>query len=397
MKTFRRLDPPWNTGQKKFSKKLPQNMFKTRLRTFGNDFGQLWNFEIFSIFWKHFEYSTLHGTLGKKNFRKNYLKTCSKRVCALLGTILGFLELWKFFDFLKTFRRLDPPWNTGQKKISKKLPQNMFKTRLRTFGNDFGQLWNFEIFSIFWKHFEYSTLHGTLGKINFSKKLPQNMFKTLLDNLGTILGVFGILNFLNFFKNISKTRPPWNTGQKKFSKKLPQNMFKTRLRTFGNDFGQLWNFEIFSIFWKHFEYSTLHGTLGKKNFRKNYLKTCSKRVCALLGTILGFFGILKVFWFFKNISQTRPSMEHWAKKIFEKITPKHVQNTFAHFWERFWAIMEFWNIFDFLKTFRILDPPWNTGQKNCSKNLTQHLFKTRLRTFGNDFGQLWKFEKFFIF
>ena len=158
------------------------------------------------------------------------------------------MKFWKFFDFLKTFRRLDHPWNTGQK--------------------------------------------------FFSEKLPQNLFKTLLDNLGTILSVFGSLNFLNFLNNISKTRP---------------------------------------------------------------------------------------------------SMEHWAKKLFEKVNPTLVQNTFAHFWERFWAIMEFWNIFDFLKTFRRLDPPWNTGQKNCSKKLTQHLFKTLLRTFGNDFGQLWKFEKFFIF
>ena len=173
----------------------------------------------------------------------------------------------------------------------------MFKTRLRTFGNDFGQLWNFEIFSIFWKHFEYSTLHGTLGKKIFSKKLPQNMFKTLLDNLGTILGIFGILKIFDFLKTFRRLDPPWNTGQKKFSKKLPQNMFKTRLDN--------------------------------------------------LGTILGIFGILKIF--------------------------------------------------DFLITFRRLDPPWNTGQKNCSKKLTQHLFKTRLRTFGNDFGQLWKFEKFFIF
>ncbi len=69
-------------------------------------------------------------------------------------------------------------------------------------------------------------------------------------------------------------------------------MFKTRLDTFGNDFGHFWIFEIFLIFLKIFEDST-------------------------------------------------PSMEHWAKKIFEKITPKHVQNTFGHFWERFWAFLDF--------------------------------------------------------
>ena len=46
-------------------------------------------------------------------------------------------------------------------------------------------------------------------------------------------------------------------------------MFKTRLDTFGNDFGLFWNFEEFLIFLKILEDSTLHGTLGKKSFRKN--------------------------------------------------------------------------------------------------------------------------------
>ena len=68
-------------------------------------------------------------------------------------------------------------------------------------------------------------------------------------------------------------------------------MFKTRLDIFGNDFGLFWNFEIFLIFFENFRKSTLHGTLGKKNF--------------------------------------------------EIITPKHIQNTFGHFWERFWAFLQF--------------------------------------------------------
>ena len=118
----------------------------------------------------------------------------------------------------------------------------MFKTRLDTFGDDFGLFWNFEKSLIFLKNFEDSTLHETLGK-------------------------------------------------KKFSKKLTRNMFKTRLDTFGNDFGLLFNFEKFFIILKIFEDSTL--------------------------------------------------MEHWAKKILEKINPKHVQNTFGHFWERFWAFFQF--------------------------------------------------------
>ena len=89
---FRRLDPPWNTEQKKISKKLTRNMFKTRLDTFGNDFGHFCNFEKFLIFLKISEDSTLHGTLGKKKFRNNYPETCSKHVWTFLGTILGFLD-----------------------------------------------------------------------------------------------------------------------------------------------------------------------------------------------------------------------------------------------------------------------------------------------------------------
>ncbi len=119
----------------------------------------------------------------------------------------------------------------------------MFKTRLDSFGNDFGHFWIFENFLIFLKIFEDSTVHGTLGK--------------------------------NFF-----------------SKKSPENMFKTRLDTFGNDFGHFRNFENFLIILKIFEDSTLHGTLGKSF-------------------------------------------------VFEKNTRKHVQNTFGHFWERFWALLDF--------------------------------------------------------
>ena len=150
---------------KNYSKSLPQNMFKTCLETFGNTFGHFWNFEnIFLL--KIFENSTLQGTLGKKFFRKIFPKTCSKHVWILLRTLLGIFGTLKIF-FLENFRKLDPPRNTGQKKISKNLTQNKFKTRLDIFGNDFGPFWNFE------------------------KKI----------------------------ENFRKLDPPWNTGHKFFSRK----------------------------------------------------------------------------------------------------------------------------------------------------------------------------------
>ncbi len=67
-------------------------MFKTRLDTFGNDFGHFWIFENFLIFLKIFEDSLDRPwNTGQKFFRKNHLKTCSKHVWTLLGTILGIL------------------------------------------------------------------------------------------------------------------------------------------------------------------------------------------------------------------------------------------------------------------------------------------------------------------
>ena len=84
---------------------------------------------------------------------------------------------------------------------------------------------------------------------------------------------------------------------KKFSKNLPQNTFKTIFDTFGNGFGRFW---ILKIFQKHFEDSTLHGTLGKKKF-------------------------------------------------LEKITPKHVQNTFGQFGNNFGR---FWNLENFLNLYK---------------------------------------------
>ena len=174
-------------------------MFKTRLDTFGNDFGHFWIFEI-------------------------------------------------FFGFLKTFRRLHPPWNTGQKEISKESTPKHVQNTFGQFGNVFGRFWIFEIFLIFLKHFEDSTLHGTLGKTILSKKIPQNMFKTRLDNLGTNLGVFAISKLFKFFENISKTRPSLEHWARKISEKSIPKHVQNTFGQFGNNFGRFWSFETFLIF-----------------------------------------------------------------------------------------------------------------------------------------------------
>ena len=66
----------------------------------------------------------------------------------------------------------------------------MSKTRLDTFGNDFGHFWNFESFLTFLKIFDNSTLQGLMSKKTFSEKSPQNMFKTRLDTFGNDFGHF---------------------------------------------------------------------------------------------------------------------------------------------------------------------------------------------------------------
>ena len=96
------------------------------------------------------------------------------------------------------------------------------------------------------------------------------MFKTRLDTFGNDFGLFcNFEKFLIFFENFRRFDPHGTLGKKKFSKKLTRNMFKTRLDTFGNDFGLFWNFEKFLIFLKIFEDSTLMEHWAKQNFRKN--------------------------------------------------------------------------------------------------------------------------------
>ena len=260
-------------------------MFKTRLDTFRNDFELFWNFE-------------------------------------------------NFFDFVKTFRRHDPPWNTGQKEISDKSTPKHVENTFGQFGNDFRRFCNFLI-------------------------------------------------FLNFFKNISKTRPSMEHWAKKiFWKNYPKTS-SIHVWHFWDQFWAFMEFWKFLIFWKHFEDSTLHGTLGKKNFRRRYPKTCSKH----FWTIWERFWAVLHFWnffliFLKTFRRLDPPWNNGQKKIFEKITPKHVQNLFGHFRERFWAFLKIWNFFDFLKTFRRLDPPSNTGQKNFSKKVPQNMFITLLDSLG---------------
>ena len=88
-------------------------------------------------------------------------------------------------------------------------------------------------------------------------------------------------------------------------------------------------------------------------------------------------------------------MEHWVKKI-GKIDPKHVENTFGHFWKRISAVLECWIFLNFGKIWRAR-PCMEHGANFFSKKLPQNMFKTSFDNFGNDAGHFCVFEFFLIF
>ena len=294
-------------------------MFKTRLDTFGNDFGHFCTFWKFLTFLKIFEDSTLHGTLGKKFSEKITPKHVQNTFGNFWGTILGFSAILKSFWFFWKFSTTRPSKEHWAKKLFRKNRLKTCSTHVWTLlGTILG---TFAISKSFWFFWEFSTTRPS--KEHWTKKLfrknrPKTYSKHVWTLLGTILGLFGILENFWFFWKFSKTRPTKEHWAKNFPKKLPQNMFKTRLDTYGNDFGFVWNFGKLSIFLKIFGDSTLHRLLGKKTFQKITPKHIQNTFGHFWERFWALLQFRKVFWFFWNISTTRPSMEHWAKKIFQK-------------------------------------------------------------------------------
>ena len=249
----------------------------------------------------------------------------------------------------------------------KKHPKTSSKHVWTLLGSSLGIFGILENFWFFWKFSKTRPSMKHWAKKFFQKNHPKTSSKHVWTLLGTILGIFGILKNFWLFWKFSKTRPSMEHWAKIFFDKIT---LKHLQNTFGHFWERFWAFLEFLKFFDFFEIfedSTLHGTLSQFFFEKKHPKTSSKHVWTLLGSNLGIFGILENFWFFWKFSKTRPSMEHWAKKFFEKVTLKHLQNTFGNFWEGIWAFLEFWKIFDFFENFRRLDPPWNTGQENFSK------------------------------
>ena len=143
---------------------------------------------MFLIFLKIFEDSTLHGTLGKIFFGKIAPKTRSELVWILLGTILCSFGILFFFDFFWKFSKTRPSMENWAKNFRKISPITCSKHVWILLGTILGIFGILKFFFGFFRDLEVSSFHGTLGKFFFRKKSPQNTFKTRLDTFGNDLG-----------------------------------------------------------------------------------------------------------------------------------------------------------------------------------------------------------------
>ena len=73
----------------------------------------------------------------------------------------------------------------------------------------------------------WKALHWLPGKKTFGKIASKHV-KTRLDTFGIDFGIFGISIFFWFFRKLSMN--PWNNEQKNFQKKRPKTRLDTRER-----------------------------------------------------------------------------------------------------------------------------------------------------------------------
>ena len=143
-----------------------------------------------------------------------------------------------------------------------------------------------------------------------SEKLPQSMLKHVWTLLGSILGIFGILNFFWFFFTISKARPAMEHGAfflKKIATKHVQNKF-----------GQFWErSSAFLQFWFFLIFSKTSDDSMEQWSKKTFPKTLPQDRFGHLGTIWDISRNLKLYWFFSWIfSKYLPqniSPENWIQ------------------------------------------------------------------------------------
>ena len=221
---FRSLEPPWNTGQNFFFEKI---VAKDVQNTFGYFWEQFWAFlEIWTFFdfcWKFSKTRTSMESWAK-NCQKNRPKTGSKHIWTFLWTILGIFGFLRLFRLFSIFRRLDPPWKTGQKFFEQNAPKHV----QITFGYFWERFWTFlEVwrFLYFFESFRSLEPLWNTGLRKFLKKsapkLVQNTFGYFWERFWAFLEFW---NFFDFFEIFCRLDLPWNTGQKFFEKIAPKHV-----------------------------------------------------------------------------------------------------------------------------------------------------------------------------
>ena len=339
-----------------WTKKFQWNHLKTCLDTLRNVFGHFWNFKLFSIFFSNFsKFRPFRVHWSIILTKKNYLKTCSKRVWTFWGTFLGILKKNESFSIFLVFFHV----STLQGALGKTFSEKYLKTSsklvwklLRTFWIILG----IQIFSILFSNF-WSP--GCTGQEKFGK----NHLRRNLDTFGNVFRDFE--NFFSIFWNFSISLPSRVYWASFFTWKNCRSMLKTSLNTFGNVFGHFENWK-FSSFLKFFPVWTFQGAQGNffrenylktslkfvwtllgsfldtfeiSNFcrfffrisRKNYLEACSKRVWTFLGTYLGFLKKNESFSIFLRFFQVSTLQRALGKNFFPKNTSKQVRNLFGNF------------------------------------------------------------------
>ena len=324
-----------------WSRKVRKKSAQNKFGHFWKCFSGFWKYEIFSYFLNFFDFSTLQGALGETFHRKKYLEACWKHVWTLLGTYLGILKKWKFSSFLK----FCPVW-TFQGALGsfflRKLPQNKFKTCLDTSKN---VLDTFEKSIFFRFFFEFS--QNSISRLHWARKVRKKLPQASLDTFGKVFWDFGTLKFFRFLWIFFES--PVCTGHSVFRRKTQSRHSQTMfLGTFSDNFE---SFEVF-VFLKFFPSFDPPRCTGDFFSKQNYLKTGSKHVWTILGTVLDTLEILN-FSIFSNLSLTRPSSVHCARFLPKKLPPNMFKTCLIAFGNVFWAFWKIEGFSSFLEFFQV--------------------------------------------
>ena len=361
-----------------FFREKAQNKFKTCLDTFGNVFGYLEFWEVLAFFWN---FST--SLPSRVHWPKKFEKITSKHVWTILETFLDIFENLKFFSIsVELFWVSRVQW--AESFSVETIKQNMLKQCFWERSWRILKVSKFFHLFVFFASFDHP---GCTGQ----KFLPKNYLEACWKHVWTLLGTFlGILNnwkFFQFFEVFPSVDPTGCTGHF-FPRKLPENKFKTCVETFKIIFGHFWVFIFFRFILPSFTNFDLQVALGKKNSKK-----LPQASLDTFDDVFRDFEFLKSFRFLWIFLSLQGSL---GRAFFRRNNQaKHAQTMFlGTFLDNF----ESFEVFPLFCAFCKFRPSRVHWAKNFAKKMPRSMLKTCLIAFGNVFlGILnnWKFFQFF--